>query len=109
MRLLISVVDAAEAIDAAAAGAAIVDVKDPATGALGAADPAVVSAVRAVTPGHLPVSVALGDGPLEPAAAARAAMAASAQGAAFVKLGLRETPGDRAVAALRAVRVAVPA
>jgi uncharacterized protein (UPF0264 family) len=108
MRLLISVVDAAEAADAAAAGAAIIDVKDPATGALGAAAPRVVEAVRAATPADLPVSVALGDGPFEAPAAARAALAVARCGAAFVKLGVRETPGDRAVATLRAVRAALP-
>jgi uncharacterized protein (UPF0264 family) len=108
MRLLISVVDAAEAAAAAAGGADIIDVKDPATGALGAASPAVVGEVRAATPAELPVSVALGDGPFEPAAAARAALAVARRGAAFVKLGLRETPGDRAVATLRAVRAALP-
>jgi uncharacterized protein (UPF0264 family) len=108
MRLLISVVDAAEAAAAAAGGADVIDVKDPATGALGAASPAVVAAVRAVTPAGLPVSVALGDGPFEPAAAAQAALAVARQGAAFVKLGLRETPADHAVATLRAVRAALP-
>lgn len=108
MRLLISVVDAAEAVDAAAGGAHIIDVKDPATGALGAASPGVVGEVRAATPAGLPVSVALGDGPFEPAAAARAALAVTLQGAAFVKLGLRDTPADRAVATLRAVRAALP-
>jgi hypothetical protein len=108
MRLLISVVDAVEAAAAAAGGADIIDVKDPATGALGAASPAVVGEVRAATPAGLPVSVALGDGPFEPAAAAQAALAVARQGAAFVKLGLRETPGDRAVATLRAVRAALP-
>jgi hypothetical protein len=68
----------------------------------------VVGEVRAATPPGLPVSVALGDGPFEPDAAARAALAVTLQGAAFVKLGLRDTPGDRAVATLRAVRAALP-
>jgi uncharacterized protein (UPF0264 family) len=108
VQLLISVVEAAEATEAAAAGADIIDVKDPTAGALGAAAPAVVGEVRAATPAHLPVSVALGDGPLDPAAAARAALAVTAKGAAFVKLGLRDTPADRALATLRAVRAAVP-
>src|SRR5262245_52828944 len=107
MRLLISVVEASEAGVAAAAGADIIDVKDPATGALGAAAPAVVGEVRAATPGRVPVSVALGDGPLEPAAAARAAVAAAARGAAFVKLGLRDTGASQALATLRAVRAAL--
>jgi len=108
MRLLISVVEAAEAIEAAAAGADIIDVKDPTTGALGAPAPGVVGEVRAATPAHLPVSVALGDGPFEPAAVARAARAVAARGAAFVKLGLRDTDAGRALDTLRAVRAALP-
>jgi uncharacterized protein (UPF0264 family) len=108
MRLLISVVEAAEARVAAAAGADIIDVKDPGTGALGAAAPGVVGEVRATTPAHVPVSVALGDGPFEPAAAARAALAVAARGATFVKLGLRDTNAERALGTLRTVRAALP-
>ena len=67
MRLLVSVVDAAEARIAADAGADIIDVKDPSRGALGEAAPATVRAVRDATPAHLPVSAALGDGPFAPA------------------------------------------
>ena len=60
-RLLVSVRSAAEAQAALAGGAAIIDVKEPDNGALGRADPAVWQAVRAVTPSHVPVSVALGE------------------------------------------------
>lgn len=108
MRLLISVVDAAEAREAAASGAHIVDVKDPATGALGAAAPGVVAAIRAAIPTGVPLSVALGDGPFEPAVAAAAARAVALAGVHFVKLGLRETPVSRAVETLRAVRATLP-
>jgi uncharacterized protein (UPF0264 family) len=109
MRLLISVVDAGEAGVAAASGADIIDVKDPARGALGAAAPAVVRAVRDATPPHLPVSAALGDGPFTPAVAAALAADSAASGAAFVKLGLRETSLPGATASLRAVRRGLPA
>jgi uncharacterized protein (UPF0264 family) len=109
MRLLVSVVDAAEARVAAAAGADVIDVKDPGQGALGAAAPDVVRAVRAATPARLPVSAALGDGPFTAEAAARAAAAAAGSGAAFVKLGLRDTTAGTAAAVLRAAREALPA
>jgi uncharacterized protein (UPF0264 family) len=108
MRLLVSVVDADEARVAAAAGADVIDVKDPSRGALGEAAPHVVRAVRAVTPPHLPVSVALGDGPFAPAAAASVAVAGAAAGAAFVKLGLRQTSVRAAIAGLGAARASLP-
>ena len=51
MRLLVSVVDAAEARVAAAAGADVIDVKDPSLGALGEAAPHVVRATEGYTAG----------------------------------------------------------
>jgi uncharacterized protein (UPF0264 family) len=108
MRLLISVVDAGEACVAAGAGADIIDVKDPSRGALGEAAPFVVRAVREATPAHLPVSAALGDGPFTPDTAATLARASAASGAAFVKLGLRETSLAAAAASLRAARAGLP-
>ena len=108
MRLLVSVVDAAEARIAAAAGADVIDVKDPSRGALGEADPGVVRAVRAATPIELPVSAALGDGPFAPARAGALVAGAAASGAAFVKLGLRGTSPEAALAALRSARAAIP-
>ena len=109
MRLLVSVVDAGEARIAAAAGADVIDVKDPSRGALGEAAPQVVRAVREATPAHLPVSAALGDGPFTPAIAAALAATAAASGAAFVKLGLRDTSLATATASFRAARASLPA
>lgn len=108
MRLLISVVDAAEATEAATAGAHIIDVKDPLTGALGAAMPGSVRQVRAATPPGIPVSAALGDGPFEPTAAARAGRLAALCGAAFVKMGLREMSTGQALRTVRSVRASLP-
>ncbi len=108
MRLLISVLDATEAADAAAAGADIIDVKDPATGALGLPRPWDVREARRVTPPDRPVTAALGDGPFEPRAAARTARLLSESGAAYVKLGLRDTRVDDALATVRAVRAGLP-
>ncbi|MGH7374102.1 MAG: (5-formylfuran-3-yl)methyl phosphate synthase [Candidatus Rokuibacteriota bacterium] len=108
MRLLVSVVNMAEAIEAARGGAQIIDVKDPGAGALGAAPPSSIREVRDATPPGLPVSAALGDGPFEPRLAARAAALAAECGASFVKIGLRETSANQALDTLRAVRASLP-
>ena len=89
MRLLVSVVSAAEARRALAGGADIIDVKDPSEGALGAPAPRVLSEVVEAVGGAAPVSVALGDLPDLPHTAALAARGAVVSGAAFVKVGLR--------------------
>jgi len=105
MKLLVSVVDAAEARAAAAAGADIVDVKNPAEGSLGAPTPAVIAAVRAAVPAELPISAAIGDMPNLPGTAALAALGAATSGATFVKVGLWAVATEAdAVALLRAVR-----
>jgi (5-formylfuran-3-yl)methyl phosphate synthase len=108
VKLLVSVVDAAEARLAVAGGVDVVDVKNPAEGSLGAPAPAVLAAVRAAVPAERPLSAALGDLPARPGTAALAAVGAARSGAAYVKLGLVgvSAPAD-AVAVLRAVREAV--
>jgi uncharacterized protein (UPF0264 family) len=108
MRLLVSVVSAAEARRALAGGADIVDVKDPGEGALGAPSPRVLSEVVAAVGAAAPVSVALGDDPGLPNTAALAARGAELAGASFVKVGLRGVRElDRAAALMRAVADAV--
>jgi (5-formylfuran-3-yl)methyl phosphate synthase len=108
MRLLVSVVDAAEARLALAGGVDVVDVKNPAEGSLGAPAPAVLAAVRAAVPADRELSAALGDLPALPGTAALAAVGAARSGAASVKLGVVGSSGvDGAVAMLRAARVAV--
>ena len=108
MRLLVSVVDAAEARLALAGGVDVVDVKNPAEGSLGAPAPAVIAQVRAAVPAEQPLSVAIGDLPSLPGTAALAALGAARAGAAYVKIGLwgPSTTAD-AVAVLRAAREAV--
>ena len=108
MRLLVSVVDVAEARVAAAAGADIVDVKNPEEGSLGAPAPAVIAGVRAAVPAELPVSAAIGDMPNLPGTAALAALGATRSGATFVKVGLWGVSTEaEAVALLCAVREGV--
>lgn len=107
MRLLVSVVSAAEAARALAGGADIVDVKDPAEGALGAPSPRVLSEVVSAVGVAAPVSAALGDLPGLPHTAALAARGAALCGARYVKVGLRVGDLDAAVALMSAVRDAV--
>ncbi len=108
MRLLVSVVDGAEARLALAGGADIIDVKDPSEGALGAPAPSVLDEVVRVVGSAAPVSVALGDLPDLPHTAALAARGAELAGADYVKVGLRGVDAlDRAVALMSAVADAV--
>ena len=110
MRLLVSVVSAAEARAALAGGADIIDVKDPREGALGAPSPRTRAEVVAAVDGAAPVSVALGDLPDLPHTAALAACGAAAWGVDYVKLGLRGVQGlDRAVVLVTAVADALGA
>jgi len=108
MRLLVSVVDAAEARLAVGGGVDVVDVKNPAEGSLGAPAPTVIAQVRAALPAELPLSAALGDLPCLPGTATLAALGAARSGAAYVKLGLWGAAGAAdAVAVLRAAQDAV--
>lgn len=90
MKLLVSVVSAREARRALAGGADIIDVKDPREGPLGAPSPRVLTEVVRAVGGAVPVSVALGDLPDLPHAAALAAHGAALSGAGYVKVGLGE-------------------
>jgi uncharacterized protein (UPF0264 family) len=108
VKLLVSVVSAAEARRALAGGADIIDVKDPNEGPLGAPAPGVLSAVVRAVGAAAPVSVALGDVPALPHTAALTARGAAACGARFVKVGLGATRGlDDAVAVMSEVADAV--
>src|SRR4051794_21319898 len=108
MKLLVSVIDAAEARLAVAGGVDVVDAKNPAEGSLGAPAPGVIAEVRDVVPAEWPLSVAIGDLPCLPGTAALAAVGAARSGAAYVKLGLYggARPEDFA-AVLRAAQEAV--
>jgi uncharacterized protein (UPF0264 family) len=108
VKLLVSVVSAAEARLALAGGADIIDVKDPAEGALGAPAPSVLSEVVRAVGSAAPVSVALGDMPDLPHTAALAARGAALAGADYVKVGLRGVNTlERAAAVMGAVQAAV--
>lgn len=71
---MISVVNGDETLAALEGGADIIDVKNPAEGALGAPTPAMILNVCSVLKGDIPFSIALGEFPGKPGAAALAAL-----------------------------------
>jgi uncharacterized protein (UPF0264 family) len=88
LKLLVSVVDKAEALDSIEGGADILDVKNPKEGSLGANFPRVIRQVKEVTPANLELSATLGDLPNLPGTASLAALGAAASGVDYVKAGL---------------------
>ncbi len=88
MKLLISVVNKAEALDSINGGADILDVKNPKEGSLGANFPRVIRQVKEVTPKNLELSATLGDLPNLPGTASLAALGAAVSGVDYVKAGL---------------------
>ena len=88
MQLMISVINAQEAMDAAEAGANILDVKNPIEGSLGAQFPRVIKQVKKSSPGSVKVSAAIGDMPNLPGTAALAALGAASCGIDYLKVGL---------------------
>ena len=88
MRLMVSVISAAEAGDAIAGGAEILDVKNPLEGSLGAQPPDVIREITELASGRIEISVAIGDLPDLPGTAALAALGAAACGANYIKAGL---------------------
>jgi (5-formylfuran-3-yl)methyl phosphate synthase len=89
MKLLVSVTNAAEAVDAVAGGADLIDAKDAAAGPLGPVTVDVLTQIHAQVAGLRPVSAALGDATDEHSINDAAASFARA-GAAFVKVGFAE-------------------
>lgn len=92
MRLLVSVCDAAEAIDAVAGGADIVDAKEPSRGALGAVSIDVMRRIRSAC-GGIPITAALGER-LAPTEAEAAAESFVRAGAGLVKIGFADAVSD---------------
>jgi uncharacterized protein (UPF0264 family) len=88
LKLLVSVVNKAEALDSIRGGAHILDVKNPKEGSLGANFPRVIKQVKEVTPKNLEVSATIGDLPNLPGTASLAALGAAVSGVDYVKVGL---------------------
>ena len=88
LKLLVSVVNKAEALDSINGGADILDVKNPKEGSLGANFPRVIKEVKEVTPKNLKLSATIGDLPNLPGTASLAALGAAVSGVDYVKAGL---------------------
>lgn len=108
MRLMISVVSAAEARQALLGGADLVDVKNPAEGSLGAQPPSVIREIKQLCAGKVEISAAIGDMPNLPGTAALAALGAAVCGADYIKVGLHGPRNEaEAMRILRQVQDAV--
>lgn len=108
MRLMISVLSAAEAREALSGGAEILDVKNPAEGSLGAQSPQVIRRIKALSRGLIEMSAAIGDLPNLPGTAALAALGAATCGADYIKVGLKGPRNEEeAIALLCEMRKAV--
>jgi (5-formylfuran-3-yl)methyl phosphate synthase len=104
MRLLVSVMSAAEASAALAGGADVIDAKDPRLGALGAVSPGTFGEICAAVAGVRLVTAALGDADDE-ATIERDARAFTTAGARLVKLGFAGITDAARVGALTAAAV----
>lgn len=91
MLLLISPINAEEALESIEGGADIVDVKNPKEGSLGANFPWVIKNIREITPKGMHVSATLGDVPYKPGTVSLAAAGAVVSGADYIKVGLYGT------------------
>jgi (5-formylfuran-3-yl)methyl phosphate synthase len=108
MRLMISVISAAEAREAVQGGAEILDIKNPAEGSLGAQPPGLIKEISRLFSAEAEISAAIGDMPNLPGTAALAALGAAACGVHDVKVGLLGLRSEAdAVTLLREVRLAV--
>ncbi|MEN0110578.1 MAG: (5-formylfuran-3-yl)methyl phosphate synthase [Planctomycetota bacterium] len=104
--LLVSVRDAAEAVDAIAGGADVIDVKEPSRGPMGAANTSTIGDVVATVAGRRPVTAAWGE-------LSEADPTPAFPGVAVLKLGLAGMAGERweaklIAAAERASHVVAP-
>lgn len=84
--LMISVTNGDETHAALEGGADIIDIKNPAEGALGAPSPAMIQDACISLKGHNPFSIALGEFPGKPCAAALAAVGSAYFNPNFIKI-----------------------
>lgn len=89
MKVLVSPMSVAEAIEAIEGGADIIDVKNPAEGSLGANFPWVIREISEIAKKHgKEISATTGDLPYKPGTASLAALGAAVAGADYIKTGL---------------------
>lgn len=106
--LLVSVVNGAEAQAALQGGADIIDLKNPREGALGAPAPRVIQEVCAALKKERPFSIALGEFPGKPSAAALAAWGSAFFQPDFVKVAfLPDSPPEEIPVALQEIKISL--
>ncbi len=89
MKVLVSPMSVAEAIEAIEGGADIIDVKNPAEGSLGANFPWVIKEISELAKKYgKEISATTGDMPFKPGTASLAALGAAVAGADYIKVGL---------------------
>lgn len=89
MKVLVSPMSVAEALEAIEGGADIIDVKNPAEGSLGANFPWVIKEISEIAKKHgKEISATTGDLPFKPGTASLAALGAAVAGADYIKVGL---------------------
>ncbi|WP_202319267.1 (5-formylfuran-3-yl)methyl phosphate synthase [Archaeoglobus neptunius] len=89
MKVLVSPMSIAEAVEAIEGGADIIDVKNPAEGSLGANFPWVIKEISELAKKHgKEISATTGDMPYKPGTASLAALGAAVAGADYIKVGL---------------------
>uniref|UniRef100_A0A7C3MC62 (5-formylfuran-3-yl)methyl phosphate synthase n=1 Tax=Archaeoglobus fulgidus TaxID=2234 RepID=A0A7C3MC62_ARCFL len=89
MKVLVSPMNVAEALQAIEGGADIIDVKNPAEGSLGANFPWVIREISEIAKKHgKEISATTGDMPFKPGTASLAALGAAVAGADYIKVGL---------------------
>ena len=106
---MVSVINADEARAATQGGAGIIDVKNPLEGALGAPLPGVLAEIKEELGGGIPLSVALGEFPGKPGAAALAALGAAHFRPDYIKVAfLPGAPAQEVRETLTQIRKVVP-
>ncbi len=89
MKVLVSPMNRAEAVEALEGGADIIDVKNPAEGSLGANFPWVIREIAELVKARgREISATTGDLPFKPGTASLAALGAAVAGADYIKVGL---------------------
>lgn len=103
--LLVSVVNGQETRAAVAGGADIIDLKNPAEGSLGAPAPKIIGEVCAELKGDKPLSIAIGEFPGKPSAAALASFGSAYFQPDFIKVAfLPDSPPEEILATLKGIK-----
>lgn len=100
MKLLVSVINPAEAKRGIAAGADIIDIKNPQEGSLGGHSPRVIKKIRVLVSGRRELSAAIGDIDNRPGLVSQAALGLAGCGLGYIKMGLCDSFNFKQAASL---------